>query len=173
MRRLVSLAVLASACAFCAPVPTAAPHLPTGLLNAREAFGVVGDGVADDTEGIHRIFRAKRPVLLPNGTYRIAKTVHALSTTQTHGGGGGWNPKGQSTILYDGPEGGTALKIANSSSFSMRHATVNGDGRPPPNGSRRTPRRRRTVAFRRRAKALFHPGRMGPARRRWRSCPED
>jgi len=70
---------------------------------------------------------ASRP--LPNGTYRITRTITALSTSQIHGGGGGWNPKGQSTILYDGPVGGIALKIANCSFFSMRHVTVDGAGK--------------------------------------------
>lgn len=129
MLRLVAWAPLLSFLIAFTPVDAGESSPASNWIDAKETFGLVGDGVADDTAGIQAMFQTQRPVFLANGIYRITKTISGRSSTQIHGGSGGFTAKRQSTILYDGPEGGIALRIENCSFFTMRHITVDGAGK--------------------------------------------
>jgi len=103
---------------------------PTGhMLNIIDDFGAVGDGEADDTEALQNAFGSRGDVYIPEGTYRFTKTLVMRGGTKIYGHGGHWNPQGATTLLYDGPEGGTAIKAKQAHFFQMRGVTLNGNNK--------------------------------------------
>jgi hypothetical protein len=58
------------------PVPSDLPVLPdqAGWINVR-SVGVVGDGIADDSEALQRAIDSHRCLYLPCGAYRISRTI--------------------------------------------------------------------------------------------------
>jgi hypothetical protein len=101
----VLCAVLASQPCSVAPLradsPDAAAHRPApsadvrypadaGVFNVRDPrFGAVGDGVHDDTDAIQAALAAapmaaQRIVYLPNGTYRVTRTLNWVGDSQRY-----------------------------------------------------------------------------------------
>ncbi len=82
--QFVLVAVLclgAVAQAFAQSVITTRPDDPAAVYLTREAFGVAGDGVADDSAGLQAaIDKAAGPgggvVFVPSGHYRISRTIY-------------------------------------------------------------------------------------------------
>ena len=65
------------------------PEDAGAVVVTAEAFGVKGDGVADDTEGLQKAVNQGRGgiVLLPEGRYRVTKTVIVPTGTRVIGFG--------------------------------------------------------------------------------------
>jgi hypothetical protein len=105
--------------------PAGSPE--SAMPNAAELYGLVGDGKVDDTQGIAKTFRCKRSIYLPPGDYRVTKPILARAKTRVYGGGGAWNPKDQTRILYDGPKGGHVLDAINAHFFQMRQVVIDGN----------------------------------------------
>ena len=128
--RRAGLLVLALALAVLSGQAAAAAEGPEGWINAKTAFGLVGDGKADDSDGLQKAFGARgRPVFLPVGTYRFTRKLRARSRVKIYGATGGWNPQGQTVLLYDGPVGGVAVEARKAHWFQMRQVTVNGNAK--------------------------------------------
>lgn len=82
--------------------------------NARTSYGAAGDGMADDTAALQRALRelgtpGHSPVLfLPGGTYRITSTLVLAFTINLSIVG---EDPDKTTIVWDGPAGGTMLAL--------------------------------------------------------------
>lgn len=53
------------------------------MINVRD-FGAVGDGIADDTRSIQAAFDSGNEIFIPNGNYKITKTLYVSSNTSIH-----------------------------------------------------------------------------------------
>ncbi len=100
---------------------------PDRIMNLKADFGAVGDGVADDTDALQAAFDTRASVFIPEGTYRFTRTLYARSRSNIYGSGGGWNPVGQTHLLYDGPEGETAIRAKQAHFFQMRQLHLDGN----------------------------------------------
>ncbi len=105
------------------------------LINIKD-LGAVGDGQADDTAAFQKAFDTTSAdiseILIPAGRYRITQTLtfkqHAAKGMIIRGQGGvGWKhwPKA-STLVWDGPEGGTLLQTVGMGGCSF--SDINFDG---------------------------------------------
>src|ERR1700756_823152 len=74
--------VVAAAPLWAASYYTVRPDDPKAIYLTREAFAVRGDGVADDSEAIQQAINKVQEttnqgiVLIPEGRYRLSKTVY-------------------------------------------------------------------------------------------------
>jgi Pectate lyase superfamily protein len=90
----------------------------TGVVNVKTAHGAVGDGIADDTDAIQKAIvaalkindRYTRPamVYIPNGTYRITRTLETRDLSD-QGFSFGWRA---GTIVVGQSRAGVILKLA-------------------------------------------------------------
>jgi len=108
-------------------IGVAAAQVPRRQLNIIDDFGAVGDGVADDTEALQQAIDSRQDIYIPKGTYRFTETLHIKKDTRLAGFGGGWKASGQSTLLYDGAAGGTALSAIKGGYFQMRRICLDGN----------------------------------------------
>jgi hypothetical protein len=97
--------------------------------NVKTNFGALGNGVADDTSALQRglselALAGRSPVLfLPNGTYRITRTL-ALASAQNIAVIGA-DPD-TTTIFWDGDDGGTMLSLNGVAYSSFSRVTMDG-----------------------------------------------
>lgn len=61
--------------------------VPVDAVNAKK-FGVVGDGITDDTEKLQNLINTQTVILLPAGTYVINKTINMRSNVKIYGATG-------------------------------------------------------------------------------------
>lgn len=61
--------------------------VPADAANAKK-FGVVGDGVTDDTEKLQNLINTQTTILLPAGTYIINKALNLRSNVKIYGANG-------------------------------------------------------------------------------------
>lgn len=61
--------------------------VPADAVNAKK-FGVVGDGVTDDTEKLQNLINTQTTILLPAGTYIINKALNLRSNVKVYGAAG-------------------------------------------------------------------------------------
>lgn len=105
----------------------ATDNVPPGVVNIVTDLGAVGDGMADDTEPLQKAFYMRKPVYIPEGTYRFTDSIRVRNRAKIYGFSGGWNPKFQSTLLYDGPKGQRAVVAKNAHFAQIRRITINGN----------------------------------------------
>ena len=120
-----SVVALAVGCLVCFAALAWGQETPGGLIDAKKTFGLIGDGKADDTKALKEALWSRQPIFIPKGTYRFTQPLRVRSGARIHGGGGGWNPQGQTTFLYDGPKGGKAITFLNAHFAQMRQVNVN------------------------------------------------
>jgi len=106
-------------------------------------FGARGDGKTDDTEALQRAFgeaNATGSILqIPAGTYRITATLHlekaAAAGLIIEGAGGrpirgsGFAEKSVTTLLWDGPEGETLLRVTGACGLVLRDLNFDGNSK--------------------------------------------
>jgi Pectate lyase superfamily protein len=99
--------------------------------NVKTAFGAVGDGVADDTAAFQNAlnslqYKSPNTVLwIPSGTYRITATLYVQA--QMGLAIIGEDPT-NTTIVWDGPPGGTMLDLEGDKWFRISRLTWDGAG---------------------------------------------
>jgi hypothetical protein len=96
--------------------------------NVKTAYGAIGDGAADDTAAFERaltaIDEAARPVLyVPAGRYRITRTLQLVSRQNVSVYGA---DPAQVAIVWDGPQGGTMLRVNGVAYSSISRLTFDG-----------------------------------------------
>jgi len=104
-------------------------------VNVRTSFGAVGDGIADDTSAIQDAINALRKynnsvtgavtLFFPAGTYRITNTLYMELNSGVNLIGA--NPT-STTILWNGPAGGTMLRTSGSFDTLFTRLAWDGDG---------------------------------------------
>jgi hypothetical protein len=98
-------------------------------INVKTAFGAKGDGVTDDTAALQAALTSlvQHPAVLwiPFGTYVITSPLNI--TGQQNFTILGEDPL-TTTILWDGPAGGTMLTLSGCSGFNIGRLTLNGMG---------------------------------------------
>ncbi|MBT3379398.1 MAG: hypothetical protein HN742_32860 [Lentisphaerae bacterium] len=107
-------------------------RMPTGWLDIRAAFGAKGDGKTDDTDALQRAMDSRQVVFLSAGAYRFTKTLHLHRGTRLLGTSADaepWNPFGQSTLQYDGPDGGIALLADRMKHVLLQDLAIDGRGK--------------------------------------------
>jgi hypothetical protein len=132
-----------------APATIKAPAIPQGPLpvgvpltiNAAE-FGAVGDGKADDTEALMKAIeaacsdkdntpagRALRRLTIPPGVYRITRSI--FLTPQHNNlvivGTGGSGGKGNTQLLWDGPQDGYLIETRAQTGLQMYDIFLHGN----------------------------------------------
>ena len=98
------------------------PSDGTAILDAKNQYGAVGDGIADDSNAIQKAINDARTrnngslVYLPSGTYKITKTLNLTGGNYTVQSGG----YGVSEIIWSGPEDkGTMLAVDNPQNITL------------------------------------------------------
>lgn len=115
------------------------PRSVAGVLDVTD-FGARGNGVVDDGEAIQRaIDQASRrgamasTVYIPPGKYRVTRTlvVPSVSGVTIRGGGQTYDERvtghwGGTTLVWDGPAGGTLLRGEGATLFTVSDLTLTG-----------------------------------------------
>jgi hypothetical protein len=134
---LKSFAAMVAAGALSPPVtaPQQRQSRTPPMADVRE-FGASANGVADDTAAIQAAHDAGQGILFfPPGTYRITRTLNLTRTTILQGSGASMNfrpflpYRPVSTLLWDGPPGGTMLAITRVNGGGIRDIALDGNGR--------------------------------------------
>ena len=102
----------------------------SGWVDVKQAFGAVGDGKADDTAALQKALRSRQVIMLSPGIYRVTDTLRLANDAQLVGPSADvadWNPQGQATLLYDGPEGGAVLLADRTKHIRLRDFGINGN----------------------------------------------
>ena len=144
LRRLLTLAavLVAASSLVSVTVPAAGASIPAqddevvgpfpSWSNVKTDYRAVGDGAADDTAAIQRGLDAlgkpgQSPVLFfPTGTYRITQPV--LLTSRINISIVGEDP-GTTTLVWDGPPGGTMLWVNGVAYSRFTRLTFDGKSR--------------------------------------------
>ena len=110
--------------------------VPGKVFDAKRDFGARGDNKADDTAAIQKAIDAARAhgdgaiAYLPSGFYRISETLRITGSRYTIGSSGFY-----SRLIWQGPEGGTMVEVAEPRGVTLEHLAIgHGDSPGKPNG---------------------------------------
>lgn len=101
--------------------------VPTKIFDAKQDFGAIGDGKADDTTAIQAAIDGARKwgkgalAYLPSGRYRVTKTIRVTGKNYSVGGAGFLR---RTSLVWDGPEGGVIFAVHDPMNVTMENLTI-------------------------------------------------